>query len=276
MTHPFRMIKSGDLVQLVDKKRHTFIVQMTPGDELHTHRGIIAHDDIIDRPWGVVVNTHTGYPFLTVAPSLGDLLLRTKRSTQIMYPKDIGFILVNMGIGPGKRVIEAGTGSGALTTALAYMVGDDGHVFSYESRQEMQEIAISNLERLGLANRVEFKLRDIADGFDEFGVDALFLDVQNPEDYISQVRNSLAPGNPFGSLVPTTNQVSRLISSLKLNNFGFIEVCETLLRYYKPIVERLRPTDRMIGHTGYLIFGRPLLNTPEAEQIAIQAEEDSE
>jgi tRNA (adenine57-N1/adenine58-N1)-methyltransferase len=253
------LVKNGDLVQLIDNQGNTFIVVMYSGGELHTHRGILAHDKLIGANWGSRVYTHTGYPFLIISPSLGDILLRTRRNTQIMYPKDIGFILVNMGIMPGKIVIEAGTGSGAFTTALAYMVGNDGQVITYESRPEMQEIARNNLERLGLSHRVTFKLKDIHNGFDEEGVDALFLDVPNPEDFMFQVRQALAPGKPFGSLVPTTNQVSRLIRTLQQENFGFIEVCETFLRYYKPVPDRLRPTDRMVGHTGFLIFARPLL-----------------
>jgi tRNA (adenine57-N1/adenine58-N1)-methyltransferase len=254
------LVLPGDLVQLIDREGNTFIFVVTPGEELHTHRGILTHDALIDHPWGKIAETHTGYRFLVLTPSLGDILLRTKRSTQIMYPKDIGFILVNMGIGAGKKVIEAGTGSGALTIALAYMVGPTGRVYSYESRSEMQHNAIKNLERLNLAERVEFKRKDIGDGFDEHDVDALFLDVPNPEDFLAQVREALAPGKPFGSLVPTANQVSRLLHALEDHNFGFIEVCETFLRYYKPVPERLRPVDRMVAHTGYLVFARPFLD----------------
>jgi tRNA (adenine57-N1/adenine58-N1)-methyltransferase len=266
------LVLPGDLVQLFDREGNTFIFVVTPGEELHTHRGILAHNDLINQPWGRIAETHTGYRFLVLTPSLGDILLRTKRNTQIMYPKDIGFILVNMGIGAGKKVIEAGTGSGALTTAFAYMVGPGGRVYSYESRPEMQQIAIKNLERLNLAERVEFKRKDIGNGFDEQNVDAVFLDVPNPEDYIEQVRGALAPGKPFGSLVPTTNQVSRLLHALEDHNFGFTEVCETFLRYYKPVPERLRPVDRMVAHTGFLVFARPFLD----DVMLIFNKEDSE
>lgn len=250
-------IAPGDLISLVDDKGNTFLVIMTPGEKLHTHRGILNHDDLIGQSWGITATTHTGYDFWVISPSLGDLLLRIRRTTQIMYPKDIGFLMVNMGIGPGKRVIEAGTGSGALTTALAYMVGKEGCVYSYESREEMQALARENLQKLGLDQRVRFVLRDIVDGFDERGVDALFLDVTNPEDFLPQVQQSLAPGKPFGSLVPTTNQISRLLKALEVHRFRNIEVCETFLRYYKPVAERLRPTDRMVAHTGFLVFARP-------------------
>jgi tRNA (adenine57-N1/adenine58-N1)-methyltransferase catalytic subunit len=276
MTSPGNLVQPGDLVLLIDGKGNTFIILVQTGEQLHTHRGILEHDNLIGHPWGIQAKTHTGYGFLVLSPSLGDLLLRMRRNTQIMYPKEIGFILVNMGIGPGKTVIEAGTGSGALTTALAYMVGPTGRVYSYETRPEMQDIAIKNLEKLGLDQNVKFKLKDINQGFDESGVDALFLDVPNPEDYILQVRDALAPGKPFGSLLPTTNQVSRLIKTLQENQFGFIEVCEILLRYYKPVPDRLRPVDRMTGHTGFLIFARPLLEPVPEKKLDIDSDQEQQ
>jgi tRNA (adenine57-N1/adenine58-N1)-methyltransferase len=112
-----------------------------------------------------------------------------------------------------------------------------------------------------MTDRVTFTCQDIEFGFNESAVDALFLDLPNPEDYIEMVRNALKPGGFFGSLLPTTNQVSRLLEALNANNFSFIEVCEIIQRYYKPVPARLRPDDRLTAHTGFLIFGRPMLYT---------------
>lgn len=249
----------GDLAQLISPSNKTFTIRLTPGRQIQTHRGVLDHDDLIGLPWGTQVFSHMGSSFFLLQPSLADLLQDTKRNTQIMYPKDIGYILVSMGIGPGQQVIEAGTGSGALTTALAWCVGPQGRVISYETRVEMQNLARKNLERLGLADRVTFKLRDIQAGFDEHGVDSLFLDIPNPYDYISQVREALKPGGFFGSILPTYNQVTSLLVALHRGYFGFVEVCEIILRHYKPVPERLRPTDRMVAHTGFLIFARPIL-----------------
>ena len=248
--------QAGDLAQLVGLRHKHFIVTLTSGAEFHSHRGIVQHDDLIGKPWGSQVFSHLGSPFFLLQPALSDLLIDLPRNTQIMYPKDIGFILISLGIGPGQRVIEAGTGSGSMTIALAFCVGNEGKVFSYEQRQEMQALALKNLQRLGLESRIQFKLRDIKEGFDERNVDALFLDVSNPFDYMAQVREALKPGGFFCGLLPTVNQVTQLLQALRMNRFAFVEVCEIMLRYYKPEPGRLRPTDRMVAHTGYLVFGR--------------------
>jgi tRNA (adenine57-N1/adenine58-N1)-methyltransferase len=180
-----------------------------------------------------------------------------------------------MGIGPGSRVLEAGTGSGALTTALAWAVGPQGRVYSYDQRPEMQNLARKNLERVNLLERVELKLRDISLGFEEENVDALFLDVPNPYEYLGQVRQTLKSGGYFGSILPTTNQVSRLLAALYQFQYAFVDVCEIMLRYYKVVSERFRPADRMVAHTGYLIFARPML-IPEKELFVAEVSETEE
>jgi tRNA (adenine57-N1/adenine58-N1)-methyltransferase len=247
---------AGDLTLLVGLRHKHFIFPLLPGGRFHTHRGILYHDELIGKPWGSQVFSHQGAPFFLLQPSLADLLNDLKRSTQIMYPKDIGYILTAMSVGPGQRILEAGTGSGSMTVALAYAVGPQGRVVTYEKREEFQNLARKNLERLGLDGRVEFKLGDIAAGFAETDMDAMFLDVANPWDYVGQVRAALKPGGFFASLLPTFNQVVQLIQALRRENFAFVDVCELLLRFYKPEPSRLRPTDRMVAHTGYLIFGR--------------------
>ena len=254
--HYTSIARDGDLAQLVGLRHKHFIITLQTGAEFGTHRGVLQHDDLIGKPWGSQVFSHNGSPFFLLQPSLADILNEMPRTTQIMYPKDIGFILITMSVGPGQTVMEAGTGSGSMTTALAYAVGPEGHVISYETKPDVQNLARKNLTRLDLASRVDFKLRNIESGFDETDVDSFFLDVPNPYDYAAQVRSALRPGGYLCCLIPTFNQVEKTLHALRRGNFAFIEVCELLLRFYQPEPSKIRPTDRMVAHTGYLVFGR--------------------
>jgi len=261
------LAQENDLVLLIGQDRKQFIIRLQAGGQLQTHRGYINHDDLLGRPLGREIRSHLGYSFILLEPSGFDLIRLLKRTTQIMYPKDIGYILLKLNIVPGSRVIEAGTGSGGLTLALARAVGREGRVFSYEVRADILDLARKNLEALGLADGVDFRQRDIAEGFDEGDADALFLDVRRPWLYLPQVLAALRDGGFFGALLPTTNQVSQLLTGLEEKMaFGYIEVEEILVRPYKAVPGRLRPVDRMVAHTGYLIFARKV--NREVGQIA--------
>jgi tRNA (adenine57-N1/adenine58-N1)-methyltransferase len=179
-----------------------------------------------------------------------------------------------MGVGPGKHVIEAGTGSGSMTVALSYAVGETGKVISYDINPQFQAVAKKNLERLGLEQCVELKNKDIGEGFDEAGADILFLDVQHPYDYVTQVRSALKPGGFLGCIVPTSNKVILFLEALKKENFGFIEVCEIMLRFFKSDPEHFRPTDRMVAHTGYLVFARPMIASEDLDVTDFTIEEE--
>jgi tRNA (adenine57-N1/adenine58-N1)-methyltransferase len=276
--HPTTVACDGDLAQLVGLRHKHFILTLQAGAKFETHRGILQHDDLIGKAWGTQVFSHIGAPFFLLQPSLADLINELPRTTQILYPKDIGFILITMGVGPGQTVIEAGTGSGSMTTALAYSVGPQGRVVSYEIKQDVQNLARKNLTRFRLESRVDFKLRDIQEGFDETDADAFFLDVPNPYDYAAQVRAALKPGGYMCCLIPTFNQVEKTLLALRQSRFAFVEVCELLLRYYKPEPARIRPTDRMVAHTGFLIFARRIEPSEDprgkelSEEAGMQAE----
>ena len=181
LTPSSAIARDGDLAQLVGLRHKHFILTLQAGAKFETHRGILQHDDLIGKPWGTQVFSHINAPFFLLQPSLADLINELPRTTQILYPKDIGFILITMGVGPGQTVMEAGTGSGSMTTALAYAVGPQGRVTSYEIKQDVQNLARKNLTRFGLDSRVDFKLRDIQQGFDETDADAFFLDGFSPE-----------------------------------------------------------------------------------------------
>ncbi|MFN2290808.1 MAG: tRNA (adenine-N1)-methyltransferase [Anaerolineae bacterium] len=249
--------EEGDLVLLIGQDRKEFIVRLAPGGQLQTHRGIVHFDELLGQPLGREIQSHMGYPFVALEPSTFDLVKQIKRTTQIMYPKDIGYVLVKLNVMPGSRVIEAGTGSGGLTLALARALGTGGRLYSYEIRPDILRLARKNVEALGLAGCIEFKLRDIEEGFDERDVDALFLDVRRPWVYLDKVTQALKDGGFFGAILPTTNQVAELVRALEAQEaFGHIEVEEILVRPYKAVPGRLRPMDRMVAHTGYLIFAR--------------------
>jgi len=248
--------RDGDLAQLVGLRHKHFIISLQAGAKFETHRGILLHDALIGKPWGTQVFSHINAPFYLLQPSLADLVNELPRTTQILYPKDIGFILVTVGVGPGQKVMEAGTGSGSMTTALAYAVGPEGRVITYEVKPDVQNLARKNLTRFGLESRVDFKLGNIQEGIDETDADFFFLDLPNPYDYTTQVRNALKPGGFLCCLIPTFNQVEKTLYSLYRDKYAFVEVCEIFLRYFQPIPNKLRPTDRMVAHTGFLLFAR--------------------
>jgi tRNA (adenine57-N1/adenine58-N1)-methyltransferase len=250
----------GDIVQLVGLSHKNHIFKLRAGTTLQTHRGVVKHDELIGIAWGSRVSSHIGRPFFLLQPSLPELLLQFKRRTQIMYPKDIGFLLLSLGVHPGSQVVEAGTGSAALTAAMAVSVGTEGHIFSYDNHIENQNMAIKNLRWLNVEDRVTLYHRDISEGFDQTEADVLFLDLARPEAYLHRVVTALRTGGSFGAILPTANQVSTLLDAMQPYPFAFVEVCETLLRYYKPVPERLRPADRMVAHTGYLILARLVLD----------------
>ncbi len=236
----------GDLVQIVGLRHKHFIFRLVAGEELHTHRGVVKHNELIGKQWGSQFYSHNGSPFFLLQPGLSDIIRSLPRSTQIMYPKDISFFSMYTGVGPGKHVIEAGTGSGSMTIALAYAVGETGSVISYDMNYDFQVKARKNLERLSLDNRVSLKTRDIKDGFDEKNADVFFLDVQHPYDYVNQIREALTPGGFLGCIVPTSNKVIKLLDALKREKYGFVEVCEVLLRFYKSDSEFQTTVSRLL------------------------------
>lgn len=255
----------GDLIELASTQAKFFIFVLRAGEEFHTHRGIVKHDDLIGKEFGSVIESHQGNKFYLLKPGITELVSTTKRNTQIMYPKDIGYIILRLNIQPGCKVIEAGTGSGGLTQVLATYVGSEGKVFSFEQREEMQNLARKNLVRLGLDDRVVFIHKDINEGFEDIKADTVFLDLPNPYDYLDQVKHSLIPGGSFGALLPTANQVIKLLIALDRMNFVFIDVCEIALRFYQAIPSKFRPVDRMVAHTGFLIFARSVIEKKPEE-----------
>lgn len=184
------------------------------------------------------------------------IMYSLKRQTQIVYPKEGTYIAMRLDIFPGKRVGEAGTGSGAFTVYLSRLVGPSGRVYTYEQREEFYKLARKNLEEFSEFDNVIMYNKSINEGIEERDLDAFFLDVKKPWEVLEEVKNALKIGGHLGILVPTANQVSESLIALEKNGFYISEVSEIMLRKYKINPERLRPEDLMIGHTGYLIFAR--------------------
>jgi tRNA (adenine57-N1/adenine58-N1)-methyltransferase len=269
----------NDTVMLISEDGKRFYTQLQVDRRQHTHQGIIDHNDLIGQPLGRKIRSTTGHTYLALEPSLAELMKGVKRKTQIIYPKEAGRIIFKLNIYSGRRVIEAGTGSGSLTLALARLVAPGGKVYSYVARPDIQDNARDNLARANLLDFVELRNQNIADGFEETGVDALFLDVKEPWRYLPQAKGALKIGGFFGAILPTTNQVTELLIALKMNDFDGIEVEENFLRGYKPVPGRLRPQDIMVGHTGYLIFARNIVmdiqESARQKKINWQASQES-
>ena len=254
--HDRRHAQAGDLAMLFTSDYKRYVVRLHPEGVTHTHLGAFWHSALIGRTWGATVQSQIGHQAMLLQPSLSDVMKSLKRGTQIIYPKDAAYIVHRLSLHAGSRVIEAGTGSGGLTTALAWAVMPSGMVFTHEVREDIYQVARENLARLGLLPFVKMFLGDIEDGFQAADADAVFLDVRDPRRYLPHVRTALRPGGFFASLLPTANQVIDLLRGFDEHHFADVSVEELILRRYKPTPDRFRPDDNLIGHTGYLIFAR--------------------
>ena len=246
----------GDLIILTTPKGKRMLRRLEEGNDIHGNDGLLPASDIAAAEYGQVVFTRQGHPYRLMRPSLYDLVRGVKRQTQVLYPKDIGYICMRLGIGNGTRVIEAGSGSGSLTMALSWFSGEKGHVYTYEAREEFYKLAGKNLAWAGLGGNVTQYNRDIVEGFEQVDADALFLDVRTPWEYLDNCLAAVKPGARFAFFIPTVNQVSELLKAMEVRPFADVEVEEVFIRRWKALGDRLRPDDRMIAHTGFLIFAR--------------------
>jgi len=255
-------IQEGSYVLLYLDERRSYMVRVERGKVLHTHKGFISLDDLIGREFGTRIKSSMGVDFVAFKPSIRDYVYKSARGTQIIYPKDMALIILFGNIGPGSRVVEAGTGVGALTTALASYVRPTGRVYSYEVRGEFLEIARKNLERAGVLDYVELKNKDITQGIDEVNVDAVVLDMATPWLVVPHAYRALRGSGSFISFSPTIDQVVRTVEDLRANNFADIETIECLIRRIRAERGKTRPETLMTGHTGYMVFARKTIVSP--------------
>ncbi|MGQ9759993.1 MAG: tRNA (adenine-N1)-methyltransferase [Candidatus Methanomethylicaceae archaeon] len=242
------------LLYLSDRKK--WILKVEKGKKFHTHKGIVELDTLIGKPYGSEIRTSLGAALKVLPADYLDHLERIVRKTQIIYPKDMAYISLIANVRSGSRVVECGTGSGALTSYLASLVRPDGIVFTYEMREDFQENAKRNIERLGLDRFVEFKLKDITKGIDEKDVDAVVLDMATPWLVVDEARKALKIGGRLVSFSPTINQVEKTVDAMQKAEFINIKAVELIMRGYKVKVNETRPDTVMIGHTGYIVSGR--------------------
>lgn len=236
--------------------RKTYMVKAEKGKTFHTHKGFVKFDNIIGNEWGCSLTSSLGFKFTVFKPLLTDYIMKSARETQINYPKDIGLIVMFSGIGPGSIVVEAGTGTGAMTTALAHYIKPDGKVHSYEIREEFKRTAEKNLRRAGLIDFVELKSKDITTGIDENNVDSVILDLAIPWIVIPIAYPALKPSGTIVSFSPTIDQVVKAVEALQENGFVDIQTVECLMRGMQVERGKTRPHTLMTAHTGYITFSR--------------------
>lgn len=255
------MIKKGDLVFVYIDSRRQFLVQVIPGAQLQTDFGNIPLADMIDQPYGATGKTHLGHAYYCLKPSTADLMFKVKRLTTIVYPKDLGYLLLETTVGPGSCVIEIGTGSGALTLVLSKLVAPDGMVYSYERREEFIENARKNVDRAGYIRNVTFICRDVAQqGFNSDSVDAVFIDVPEPWEIVPHAANALKGGHHLVAWSPNIEQVKRTADALYSNGFIRTQVNEIAEREMLVRERGVRPRERGITHTAYLIRAQRILS----------------
>ena len=247
-------------ILITDLSRYTRVFDLTQVPEMiGLPSGHISREELGKIPPGSSFE-FKGKRYFLLPCDLHDFILTgLKRNTQIVYPKDAGYILLKMDISPGKRIGEAGTGSGSLTAVFSRFVGPGGKVYTYEHDIGLVSHATKALMLDDPGSNVKIRHRALEQGIDESDLDAFLLDVREPWKYLKIVYDALKPGAHLCILVPTTNQVSKVLQGLLFYDIWTTEVAEILLRDYKQVPGRLRPEDRMIGHTGFLIFGRKLL-----------------
>jgi tRNA (adenine57-N1/adenine58-N1)-methyltransferase len=251
----------GERILLIDQRGRSYLFTAHVGGMYHTHSGTLGHDLILGRPEGTRIETSGGMVLMAFRPRFADQVLKMPRTAQVVYPKDLGPIVTYADVSPGARVIEAGTGSGALTIALCRAVGALGRVVSYELRDEHRSRALENIEAFfgKVPDQLELRAGDVSEvAQDEEQYDRCVLDVPDPWRPLAALRAALEPGAVLCSYLPTTGQLQEFALALPANGFLHLESFETLRRTWHVGERSVRPDHRMIGHTGFLSIARRL------------------
>ena len=248
----------GDQALILDRRGRRYLVTLKGGKPDQNHLGSFEHDDIIGEPEGVRIWTSKGHALIVVKPGMADFIRIMPRVATVVYPKDIGAIITYGDIFPGARVLEAGTGSGALTIALARAVGERGAVLTYDVREDMTARARENLAAIMPDHpHVTFHNGDVYQGIPEADLDRIVLDLPEPWHVVPHAVEALVPGGVILCFLPTVLQVHELVMALEdANTFGMIETTEIFMRTWSVRGRSVRPDHRMIGHTGFITTAR--------------------
>jgi tRNA (adenine57-N1/adenine58-N1)-methyltransferase catalytic subunit len=256
------VLSAGERVMLIDAKDRHYLITLKGGSAFHTHAGIVQHDDVIGTTEGSFVKSSTERSFLVLRPTLSDVVLKMPRGAQVIYPKDLGAILMQADIGPGMRILEAGIGSGALSMTL---LRAGASITAYEIREDFAQHALKNVhDFLGEDVDYDVKIRDVTLGIDEVDLDRVILDMPEPWEVVKHAEAALRPGGIFLAYLPTINQTQRLREALAQNSFGLEETVEILRRTWHVDGRSVRPDHRMVAHTGFLTSARRLVGRLES------------
>ena len=255
----------GERALLIDSKERRYLVTLESGKQFHSHMGTLEHDALIGELEGVRVQASKGGRLLAVRPTLSDFVLKMKRGAQVVYPKDVGLILVYADIYPGAAVLEAGTGSASLTLALIRAVGVTGSVVSYELRQDHHDQAMANVDTWfegigGVPENLDLRVGDVFDDVAGETFDRMVLDMPEPWRAIGTTTVALTAGGIACCYLPTIPQVQQTVDALRSSGFGMIETLEGLVRTWKIEGQSVRPDHRMVAHTGFLVTARKLID----------------
>jgi tRNA (adenine57-N1/adenine58-N1)-methyltransferase len=256
MSRPF---VAGERALFFDSKDRRYLVTLVEGGEFHTHSGPVAHDEVLGKEEGCVVRSSRGARYTVVRPTLSEVVLKMPRGAQVIYPKDLGPILMLADIFPGCRVLEAGVGSGALSMTMVRAGAD---IVGYEIRADFAARAEANVAAfLGpdvVGTRYRVSVRDVYEGIDEVGLDRIVLDLPEPWRVVKHAEAALRPGGIIVAYVPSILQVSQLRDALDASAFGMAETMEIMLRTWHVEGQSVRPDHRMVAHTGFLTLARLL------------------
>lgn len=254
MSGPF---ESGERILLVDKRGRRYLLRLRAGETWHSHGGALPHDLVIGSPEGTEVHSVSGMGFRAFRPRMADFVFKMPRGAQVVYPKDVGAILVEADVFPGARVLEAGTGSGSLTLALCRATGPEGRVVSYELRPEFRDIAAENIESFfgKLPPWLELREGDVRDVAGETFDRAVF-DLPEPWGALDALGRVLGPGGIACAYLPTTVQVQQFVLALEGAGFEHLETFEVLHRSWHVAERSVRPDHRMVAHTGFITVAR--------------------